>query len=808
MPSNGTPSVDTDNRIISDPVNSSAPPRSSSSNGTGSSKPESITVLAQDSAAPSSVQYYAHGHDPDPPRQLASDEILEQFDPLANSSNQEPRHASGTEHPDVHLMNPKSPPSRAPSQANEAIASMSATSGPTSKAAIVEGSPAAESSSAAAVNASTTPASIGSGLSSLASFARSLTLPKVRTRSVDIAPPPNIITPNTISSFAEQQQSRPDTPVNASTRQPNTDGKESAVASAPVPTSEDGSTGTTITNGQKERLWQKDEAPPFDFQLFLDQMKSKSADPVAKYLRSFLSNFAKKSLAINEQIKVINEFLNFIALRMREVDVWKNATDAEFDNAMEAMEKLVMNRLYEFTFTPQLAEAQPPRPITTDDLERDRVLAQRIALFGWIEEKHIEVPDPADSGGFLMFAQQELLKINHYKAPRDKLICVLNCCKVIFGLIRHLHKEENADSFVPVLIFVVLKANPPNLISNIEYIQRFRNPQKLQSEAGYYLSSLMGAVQFIETMDHSSLSNITAEEFERNVEFAIHDLPSSPQPLEKPVPITPPLSSRPTTPARSSSLSAFSSLPSTPPRQSRAGQSTPTSPHAGEESAQPLAISLGGIGTSNLADDTRRFLQRTGDTISKPLNALGRLLGEALDGLDTAPPGAAAPAGRRETVELDTSSTPPIQTPYKPRVRNTPASGTSLGQTPNTAGSGWSTPDSRFSAASTPSRIAPGSYPMRSGGELGFGFGSSIPSHLSARLAEGEGVSRTPTPALDLAGVEAEIDQAHARAADAALGTLLQIFPAVDREVAEWVLEAEGGDLGRSIEKLLEIGGG
>ncbi|KAL5531315.1 hypothetical protein ACEPAG_4192 [Sanghuangporus baumii] len=778
---------------ISDSVNSS-----SASDGTESSKPDfiTVTVRAQGSAPPSSVQ---HARDPDPPRQRASDEILEQFDPLADFNDQEPRHRPATEQPDVHPMTPKSPPSHAPSPANEAIAPTSATSGPTSKAATVEGFPTPDSSSTAVVNVST-PASVGSGLSSLASFARSLTLPKVRTRSVDIAPPPNIITPNTISSFAEQQQSRPDTP--ASTRQLNADGDESAVFPAPAPTSEERSTGTTTTNGQK------DGPPPFDFQLFLDQMKSKSADPVAKYLRSFLSNFAKKSLAINEQIKVINEFLNFIALRMHEVDVWKNATDAEFDNAMEAMEKLVMNRLYEFTFTPQLAEAQPPRPITTDDLERDRVLAQRIALFGWIEEKHLEVPDPADSGGFLMFAQQELLKINHYKAPRDKLICVLNCCKVIFGLIRHLHKEENADSFVPILIFVVLKANPPNLISNIEYIQRFRNPQKLQSEAGYYLSSLMGAVQFIETMDHSSLSNITAEEFERNVEFAIHDLPPSPQALEKPVPVTPSSSSRPTTPARSSSLSAFSSLPATPPRQPRAaGPSTPTSPHAGEESAQPLAISLGGIGSSNLADDTRRFLQKTGDTISKPLNALGRLLGEAFDGLDTVPPGAAAPAGR-ETVELDTSSSPPIQTPYKPRVRNTPASGTSLGQTPNSTGSGWSTPDSRFSVVSTPSRVAPGSYPTRSGGELGIGFGSSIPSHLSSRLAEGEGVSRTPTPALDLAGVQAEIDQAHARAADAALGTLLQIFPAIDREVVEWVLEAEGGDLGRSIEKLLEIGGG
>jgi Rab5 GDP/GTP exchange factor len=36
------------------------------------------------------------------------------------------------------------------------------------------------------------------------------------------------------------------------------------------------------------------------------------------------------------------------------------------------------------------------------------------------------------------------------------------------GLIRHLHKEEGADSFVPILIFVVLKANPEHLLSNVE----------------------------------------------------------------------------------------------------------------------------------------------------------------------------------------------------------------------------------------------------------------------------------------------------------------------------------------------------
>ena len=53
-----------------------------------------------------------------------------------------------------------------------------------------------------------------------------------------------------------------------------------------------------------------------------------------------------------------------------------------------------------------LVKAIPPRPITSDDLERDRVLSQRIALFGWIEEKHLDVPVGEGSKGFLLFAQQ------------------------------------------------------------------------------------------------------------------------------------------------------------------------------------------------------------------------------------------------------------------------------------------------------------------------------------------------------------------------------------------------------------------
>lgn len=60
------------------------------------------------------------------------------------------------------------------------------------------------------------------------------------------------------------------------------------------------------------------------------------------------------------------------------------------------------------------------------------------------------------------------------------------------GLLKHSkNPDTSADSFIPILIYVVLKANPDNLVSNVQYILRFRNQDKLGGEAGYYLSSLV-----------------------------------------------------------------------------------------------------------------------------------------------------------------------------------------------------------------------------------------------------------------------------------------------------------------------------
>jgi len=209
---------------------------------------------------------------------------------------------------------------------------------------------------------------------------------------------------------------------------------------------------------------------PFDFHRFLEQLRHRTADPVAKFLRSFLQEFAKKQWQAHEQVKIIGDFLVFIAHKMANCDVWRTVSDAEFENAKEGMEKLVMNRLYSQTFSPEIPAAEPTTPSRRtrrsaaqplgpgrrgqhqEDIERDEVLAQKIRIYGWISEEHLDIKPCNEKGKrFLVLAQQgmsilhidqailtlnigtELAKIKGYRAPRDKVICVLNTCKVIMG---------------------------------------------------------------------------------------------------------------------------------------------------------------------------------------------------------------------------------------------------------------------------------------------------------------------------------------------------------------------------------------
>lgn len=153
-----------------------------------------------------------------------------------------------------------------------------------------------------------------------------------------------------------------------------------------------------------------------------------------------------------------------------------------------------------------------------------------------------------------------------------------------------------------------MKANPDHLVSNVEYILRFRNQAKLSGEAGYYMSSLMGAVQFIENLDRTNLT-IPDEDFEREVEAAVSSIAEQQRQQEVNAATSPQLPF-----SEKSSLSR----PEVMPRNSTDGERTRAARH--NQSAAESS-------NTNWSDDSDAVAGLLRN-IKKPLTTIGRMFTE------------------------------------------------------------------------------------------------------------------------------------------------------------------------------------
>ena len=264
-----------------------------------------------------------------------------------------------------------------------------------------------------------------------------------------------------------------------------------------------------------------------NFKLFIEQLRHPQADPIIRYTRSFLHNFCTQRplWTAKEQVKLIDDFKIFIFDKFKIYEPFKSLDAKRFKNAQEGMEKLIMSKLYFRCFSPLLKKSLK---ISIDeehgqDLIEDIKFTNKCKEYRFIEIQHLDNDIYINKSQYMQLNKfvelggNELNKINRYKSPRDKIICILNCCKVIYGFLKHAidSTTQGADNFIPLLIYIVLKSDVKYLISNLRYIERFRYSDLNKGEELYYLSSLQGAIKFIETMSSESLNISDIDEFNR-----------------------------------------------------------------------------------------------------------------------------------------------------------------------------------------------------------------------------------------------------------------------------------------------------
>ena len=81
----------------------------------------------------------------------------------------------------------------------------------------------------------------------------------------------------------------------------------------------------------------------------------------------------------------------------------------------------------------------------------------------------------------------------------------MRCASIIMNLLSMANERSvpAADDFMPVLIYILIKANPPFLLSTVQYVSSFYD-KRLCGEEQYWWTQLTSAIEFIKTMDYGS----------------------------------------------------------------------------------------------------------------------------------------------------------------------------------------------------------------------------------------------------------------------------------------------------------------
>ena len=179
----------------------------------------------------------------------------------------------------------------------------------------------------------------------------------------------------------------------------------------------------------------------------------------------------------------------------------------------EAVERAVCEKVYDRLYKYK----------GSDDEARDEKLRSRtsaLALVGiGLKELHVDTPTNQDVRKATEEKEEE---IHHSLAPAREALERMTEENYPLGKLQHLteaHKSivetlsqtfpssSSADEILPTLIYTLITSAPEdmNVVSNLNFIQRFRTSSKVDGEAAYCLVNLEAAISFLETVDLSSL---------------------------------------------------------------------------------------------------------------------------------------------------------------------------------------------------------------------------------------------------------------------------------------------------------------
>jgi hypothetical protein len=212
-------------------------------------------------------------------------------------------------------------------------------------------------------------------------------------------------------------------------------------------------------------------------------------------------NFTCSSVDTPSLPATLHAFVGHLETVLRRHPVWRHTAADDWEGIVADLEKFLMCKLHNSVF-------QSHARCTA----RDVSLASNFETLNFVSPVHLGIDTVATHlSPAWSLAQAALRAMDSYRSPGDKLLCIVNCCRVVSVLLTfcaQLAGQEvmvGADQFVPALIYAVIHSRCAHMYSNIRYIADFTRQATLLSETGYMYTNVLSAMSFARTVSVEEL---------------------------------------------------------------------------------------------------------------------------------------------------------------------------------------------------------------------------------------------------------------------------------------------------------------
>ena len=238
---------------------------------------------------------------------------------------------------------------------------------------------------------------------------------------------------------------------------------------------------------------------------FINKFSDNSQNQDKNSLNYKMKNYVTQDIINGDRqfciYKTMKMYMNLVKKKIKE-PIINEGLFKDFTNVGEITEKIedhIIRQIYKDVFPLEQKE--------------DIDFYKRTKCLEWVTPEQLDIKKIYTNQ--LGFAISSIRKIDEARSVLDKLQLIISAHNSINNTIKFsTGKEDDSgqDEMTPIFQYILLKAQPKTMHSNINYIKCFLGDSNLTDSKGFLLSQIESATSYINNLDYKHLK-ITEEEF-------------------------------------------------------------------------------------------------------------------------------------------------------------------------------------------------------------------------------------------------------------------------------------------------------